>query len=203
MIYKKSNEVFEYEGKKYKVGDRIVANEISDEYEGLIGYITEIRDGDDKDTENVTPDIYCSFFDPVMPYDVAQIESRFSDSYGEPKTLEDIILDEVIMAPEMIVVISNPQVCKESEKVYIVSDDWSGYGSSDSETETFVDLVLAKAYMREQVRKTFQEGELLNWREDSDCIEESSELVYEIYIAGWYDQKHYSIRIDCKSLNGK
>lgn len=203
MIYKKSNETFEYEGKKYKVGDKVVATEIAGQYEGLIGYIREICNGEDKATDNETPDIYCDFFKPIMPYDVAQIETRFSGSYGEPKTLENINLDKVIMAPEMIAVISDSQDCKESEKVYIVSDDWSGYGSCDSKTEAFTDLILAKAYMREQVRKTFEDGELLTWREDDDCIEESSELSYEIYIKGWYDQKHYSIQIDCKTPKGK
>ena len=42
------------------IGDIIVATDAS-EYEGLVGRILEIRDGADKDTENETPDIYCSF----------------------------------------------------------------------------------------------------------------------------------------------
>lgn len=145
MILNKSNQTFEYEGKKYKIGDRIVATAVSDEYEGLIGHITEIRDGDDKDTENETPDIYCTFYAPIMPYDVQQIEERFSNAYGEPKKIEDIVLDVVIMAPEMIVVITDFEKSTEGDKVYVVSDDWADHDEYDSAVETFADLMLAKA----------------------------------------------------------
>lgn len=201
MILNKSNQTFEYEGKKYKIGDRIVATAVSDEYEGLIGHITEIRDGDDKDTENETPDIYCTFYAPIMPYDVQQIEERFSNAYGEPKKIEDIVLDVVIMAPEMIVVITDFEKSTEGDKVYVVSDDWADHDEYDSAVETFADLMLAKAYMREQVRQMADYGGLFDRRGDKDCIEESSELSYEIYIDGFYASDHYSIGIQEKTLH--
>lgn len=62
-----------------------------------------ITDGEDKRTENSTPDFYCCFDPPVLPYDIKQLEEIFSDLYDFPKTLEDIILDYVIMAPEMVI----------------------------------------------------------------------------------------------------
>ena len=65
------------------------------EYGGLYGTITEIRDGEDKETENETPDLYCSFEVPVMPCEVKKLEEIFSDLYDEPKTIDDIILDLV------------------------------------------------------------------------------------------------------------
>lgn len=34
--------------------------------------------------------------------EIAELEAVFSDLYDEPKTLEDIILDCVIMAPDMV-----------------------------------------------------------------------------------------------------
>lgn len=200
MILNKSNEVFEYEGKKYRIGDKVVATDISDEYEGLIGHITEIRDGEDKDTENETPDIYCTFYEPVMPYDIKQIEERFSESYGEPKTIEDIILDIVIMAPEMIMVIPESNDVEGGKKVYVVTDDWADNDEYDSTTEIFSDLILAKAYMREQVRQMSEYGGLFDMRGDDDCIEESSDLSYEIYIEGCYASNHYSIQIQEKNL---
>lgn len=51
------------------------------EYAGLIGSILEIRDGDDKETENDTPDIYCSFEPPALPADIAKVEAVFSTLY--------------------------------------------------------------------------------------------------------------------------
>lgn len=201
MIYNKSNEVFEYEGKKYKIGDKVVATEVSGEYESLIGYITEIRDGEDKDTENETPDIYCTFFEPVMPFDVEQIEERFSKAYGESKKIADIALDIVIMAPEMIAVISDLEAAAEGqEKIYIVSDDWADHDEYDSSIEAFADLRLAKIYMREQVREMAEYGGLFDRRGDEDCIEESSDISYEIYIEGYYAGSHYSIQIQEKKL---
>lgn len=201
MILSKSNETFEYEGKKYRIGDKVVATEVSGEYEGLIGYITEIRDGDDRDTENETPDIYCTFFEPVMPYDIEQIEKRFSEAYGEPKKIADIALDIVIMAPEMIEVISElEQAAEGQEKIYIVSDDWADNDEYDSSIEAFADIKLAKVYMREQVREMAGYGGLFDRRGDEDCIEESSDMSYEIYIEGYYAGSHYSIQIQEKKL---
>ena len=70
---------FQCEGVTYTIGGKVCANDASD-YEGLYGTITEIRDGDDRETENDTPDIYCSFMPPVLADDIKAIESRFSQS---------------------------------------------------------------------------------------------------------------------------
>jgi len=101
MVIDQQGEQFEYEGTVYTVGERIVGTPES-EYEGLSGFITEIRDGEDKETENDTPDLYCRFEPPVLPCDIRCLEERFSRLYLEPKKLDDIILDLVIMAPEMV-----------------------------------------------------------------------------------------------------
>ncbi len=66
MIINKIGETFKYEGRTFKIGDLIYANNQSD-YEGLLGRVLEIRDGEDRDTENDTPDIYCEFEVPISP----------------------------------------------------------------------------------------------------------------------------------------
>ena len=101
MIYKTSETGIEIDGVFYSVGMTIVGTNQS-EYQGLIGNITEIRTDPDKDTENEGPDIYCTFEAPDDPAAVKELEAIFSDLYDEPKTIDDIILDEVIMAPCMI-----------------------------------------------------------------------------------------------------
>ena len=76
MIINQPGAEFFFEDVCYKIGDRIVGTDAS-EYQGLLGSIIEIRDGEDKETENETPDIYCSFDAPVLPYDIAELESVF------------------------------------------------------------------------------------------------------------------------------
>lgn len=84
MIINQPGYELEYEGKTYRIGDQVVGTGES-EYEGLFGVVTEIRTGDDKETENETLDIYCSFDEPVLPYDIEKLEKQFSRLYGEPK----------------------------------------------------------------------------------------------------------------------
>ena len=106
MIITKHGEEFTYNGKTYVIGEPLYTNDES-YYRGLFGTIIEIRDGDDKETDNDTPDIYCALDEPVLPYDRKELEKRFSALYGEKKGIEDIILDFVILSPEMIVQINS------------------------------------------------------------------------------------------------
>lgn len=89
------------DGTTYTIGMRVCGTDTS-EYEGLFGSILEIRDGEDKETDNDTTDIICYFNPPENSYKVKQLEERFSVLYGMKKELDDISLDYVIMAPEMI-----------------------------------------------------------------------------------------------------
>lgn len=186
--------------KKYRIGDKVVVNSKDADYEGLIGIITEICDGEDKDTDNETPDIYCNFFKPIIPYEIELLEKRFSAIFQKPRKLEDINFDQVIMAPEMIEVITDLEKTDSNQKVYIVIDDWAYNDEYDSQIEVFADLKLAKAYMRKQVRQMEKYGGLFDRRGDEDCVEESTDMSYEIYIEGWYCSSHYSIQIKEKTL---
>mgnify|MGYP000615103017 CR=1 FL=1 len=101
MIYKKPDEKFSHENITYTVGSRVLANEAS-EYSGLFGRILEIRTDDDRETENDTPDIYCEFDPPCLSAARRALEQTFSELYGAPKRVEDLGLELVIMAPEML-----------------------------------------------------------------------------------------------------
>ena len=104
MIINKQGQGIVIDKDFYYVGMRVVANENSD-YAGLTGTITEIRTGDDKDTENPGEDIYCAFDEPEEGGSpgITEIEERFSELYGAPKTVGDLGFDEVVMAPDMLV----------------------------------------------------------------------------------------------------
>ena len=101
MILNKQGESFAVEGRTFQIGGMVWANDESD-YRGLFGRITEIRDGADKDTENEGPDIYCDFMVPEQEYMVNEIEKRFSALYRTPKHMNELPLDDVIMAPDML-----------------------------------------------------------------------------------------------------
>ena len=101
MILQENGTRFCTEGKVFTIGGIICANDES-EYAGLCGTVMEIRSGDDCETENDTPDIYCAFDPPASEDMVLELEDRLSALYGEPKTMDDITLDSVIMAPEML-----------------------------------------------------------------------------------------------------
>lgn len=94
MILNRTGAEFAYEGVTYTIGGAIVGTAES-EYAGLYGRINAIHDGEDKETENETPDIYCEFDPPVMPHEVKALEDTFSDLYHQPKTIADIVLDMV------------------------------------------------------------------------------------------------------------
>lgn len=100
MIISNKNK-FVIDGKPFSVGGKVWANGESD-YAGLIGRVTEIRTGDDKETENDGPEICCCFDMPERDADVRKIEARFSELYNMPKRIEDLSLDNVIMAPKML-----------------------------------------------------------------------------------------------------
>ena len=101
MILDKQGETFTSAGKTFAIGGMVFAN-AEDEYSGLVGHIIEIRTGEDKETQNSFPDVYCNFETPQKPGEIVELEERFSEIYAEKKTIEDICLDYVIMAPEML-----------------------------------------------------------------------------------------------------
>ena len=101
MILKTNGKAYTIDGRTYIVGSEIAAVSESPYY-GLIGTITEIRTGKDKETNNRTADIYCSFDIPESKEEIRLLEKHFSDLFGEQKTIDDIALDLVIMAPEEI-----------------------------------------------------------------------------------------------------
>lgn len=100
MIYQTIGEKAVCEGKQFAVGDRIIVT--NGDYAGLKGIITEIRTGADKETENETEDIYCSFDLPESKEEIKLIEKHFSALFGTEKTIDDLSFDLVIMASDEI-----------------------------------------------------------------------------------------------------
>ena len=104
MVANKIGESVEFADITYTVGSTVTVTKFSD-YAGLVGKITEIATDGDMDTDNDCIDIYCDFEEPTDPEVIEKLEKRFSYIYGEPRTLQDICLDGIVMAPNEICII--------------------------------------------------------------------------------------------------
>lgn len=197
MIINKPGAEFLHNGIVYCVGDRIIGTDES-EYAGLNGSILEIRDGEDKDTENETPDIYCSFDEPVLPRDIEALEETFSDLYDEPKHIEDICLDLVIMAPSMIQVAEQAPM---SMKVYVLTENWACESGSGQSTRIYVSLFEAKAHLNRLLADEINSGCISDWIGRTDYKTETTDLSYEGWIDGCHCEFHYIISIEEQELN--
>lgn len=199
MILNRPGAEFEYEGVTYTIGGAVVGTAES-EYEGLYGRITAIYDGEDKETENETPDIYCEFDPPVMPHEVKALEKTFSDLYDQPKTLDDTVLDMVIMAPEMIRPLDDLHTVSKKIPIYIVMEDWAVDGEHGNSCELFTDYDDARRIMLDKLREELDNGAIPQWSASGAYVEDSSKDSYKGYIEGDYLDNHYEISLLPQSL---
>lgn len=199
MIINRPGAEFIYDGASYKIGDRIIGTAES-EYEGLYGSIFEIRDGEDKETENDTPDIYCSFEEPILPHQIRKLEEIFSDLYREPKKLEDITLDYVIMAPEMVRVIF-PDPKPLTQTIYSVQEERADRGECGSSiSQAYTSEEAAMQFMMKQLREEMEDGLVSQMRCDKKFEEESYDDSYECFIDGDYYENHYRIYLTSQQI---
>lgn len=198
MIINRNGVKFCYEGITYTVGGKIVANGES-EYEGLYGIILEIRDGDDKETENDTPDIYCSFMPPVLPGDIKAIETRFSKLYCTEKRLDDLGLDMVIMAPDMLRVLE-PLPESQKLKIFIVREDWAFHGDYGEDFHLATDPDMAKYLFASLIGEEQENGYVKEWSDREDMDMECTSTCYECWLHDSHCENHYKVYIEEKEL---
>lgn len=199
MILNCSGEEFFYEGVCYKIGDKILAVDESD-YAGLFGVITEIRDGSDKGTENDTPDIYCSFDVPVLPYDIETLEQKFSVLYQCEKKIENISLDEVIMSPEMILPIDLIGKQQRKLNIYLVIEDWAVDGTPGHSVIPCTDYYTAKHILCEKLMEEQKSGCIPEWSSKDNFQIESGSYYYDCWLDAEYCENHYKIAMAQETL---
>lgn len=190
MLINKRGESFKYNGVHYTIGEQVYANKNS-MYNGLHGIITEIRTGKDKDTDNETPDIYCDFEIPVIPSVIKKIKLAFD------KPIDEIMLDSVIMAPDMIWTTLQPKI---KPIIYAVITDWAVDGESGHDHELFSDYEAAKQNFITSLEEEMKNGCVQKWKDDSLLVEDSTEDSYECWIDGHYVEDHFLTKIVQKSL---
>ena len=199
MIINQEGMRYTYNGMTYTVGAAVTATEAS-EYRGLYGAITEIRDGADRETENDTSDIYCCFEPPFLPKEIQELERRFTELYQSPKKLDEITLDMVIMAPEMVRVISaDPSVCKTC-KVHLLTMQFTTSWDSGCITELYADYDMARFAMLKGIREEQAEGCVKDWAEKDALEEECCTDFYEAWHRDEYSEKHFTASIEKLSL---
>lgn len=193
MIINRIGAQFTYEGVTYTIGDKIFSNDTSD-FRGLFGYIKEIRTGDDRETDNNTPDFHCYFYPPFEPKAIAELESRFSDLYRSPKKVEDIALDEVIMAPDMIQVVTSAN-STHMITAFRVEESWVIKGEPGMEVTPALDEVQAKQRMAELIHNESTEGCILEWCDDPQFEVEITPTFYECWLRDEYCENRYQVKI--------
>lgn len=199
MIYNKPGAVFKYDGVKYTVGCRVKGT-ASSEYDGLYGRILEIRTEDDRETENETPDIYCSFDPPVLLKKIRELEEVFSGLYDRPKTLDEIILDLVIMAPDMIVPLHEPGENQPKATMYMVVSHWTVRGEGGISADMFTCIEDARLKFHDDLLWEKESGCLADWRGQDSFVEEDTDKGYEGYLDGEYCENHFSIEIQTQNI---
>lgn len=188
-----------FDGTPFLVGMKIAANDQS-AYKGLYGTITEIRTGEDQETENEVPDIECCFEPPVLKEEIAELEARFSTLHQQPKTMEEISLDVVIMAPEMLKPLDECMPQDKSVPIYIVMNEWEdGDGSGHSESY-FTDYNAAKHQFDNDLQEDHTNGIYAYWHCEPDFSEESEADFYCCRMENSHTYHHFALRIEKQLL---
>lgn len=94
-------------GNELEVGGAVMNVNESCDYFGLKGVINEIRTGEDKETENPHDEVIVEYEVPEDSESIRELEERFSELYREPKSIDDIILDYVIMDASSLMIYNN------------------------------------------------------------------------------------------------
>lgn len=191
MIYNVVGQEFLYEGVTYRVGAEVVGIAESD-YRGLNGFILEIRTGDDRETENDTPDIHCYFDPPCLPSDIEEVEKHFSALYQTEKKLDDIPLDYVIMAPDEILVLQSP---RKTIEIYVLEEDWAANDDYGHSIAVYADYFEAKARLNVLLNEEFNMGCLKDWMPKDNYQYDTDEDSYEGWLDGEHSSSHYRVAI--------
>lgn len=198
MIYNRIGAVCLFDRAEYRVGDMVVATAESP-WEGLYGTITEICDGDDRQTENGTIDLYCEFLPPIHPEEILKLEKQFSSWFGHKKKLKDIDFDSVIMSPEMIRIIGRKNDARKVT-VYLVREEWALDYNGGMETHLFMDPDEARMAMLRVIHEDMTDGCINSWEGRGDLDSEIKQDSYEYWLHDSYHENHYLITLEAHDL---
>lgn len=198
MILKNKGDIFQYAGTTYVVGERVVATSGS-AYEGMIGTILQICDGKDKETDNYTPDIYCSFDEPILKAHKKKAMERLSKLWDGVIELEDANVAQAVMAPGMIIPLDRFLESKRSIVVYALIEESCANCNTDVSVQLFADKETALQQLEINLKKEF-EGGMLDTDLSEGYVFEESEDSYECYLDGFAAEWRYYIHVEEQKL---
>ena len=187
MIYNQYGQMFFYEDKLFMVGEEVYS--IENGLYGLLGRISEIRTGDDRETENEGPDIYCTFRKPVLMKDKPWICNL-------PLASDDITFDLVIMAPEMLIPTRLTNTTLPKMKVYVLIESSVVDGTKSRSIKLYADKIHAEICMRKAIEQEKEDGCLAEWIGTKLYVEESlEENSFRAYLKNEYCFNHFNIYV--------
>ena len=191
MIITNQNEQYICNGYTYRIGGEVF---VVDEgpYEGLIGMITEIRDGEDRETDNDTVDVYCDFDLPAIRCECERLVGRFSILHGQPMSLDEINLEQVIMAPEMIRSLANEN---KDTTIHVLTEEWCSDNGYGRDILVYTDPRKAKAKMQQLIRDDKRDGSMSEWLYLDDFVERFDGRKYSAWRDNDYDGYHYNLEM--------
>lgn len=198
MILKNKGDAFWYAGTKYVVGERVIATK-GGAHEGMIGTILQICDGEDKETDNYTPDIYCSFDEPILKVHKEKAIKRLSKLWDGVIKFDDANVAQVIMAPEMIIPLDGFLESKRSVVVYALIEEACANCNTDISVQLFADKETALQQLEINLKNEF-EGGMLDIDLSEGYVFEESEDSYECYLDGFAAEWRYYIHIEEQKL---
>lgn len=198
MLLKNKGDAFVYDGTKFVIGERVIATSGS-AYEGMIGRILQICEGNDKDTDNDTPDIYCSFDEPILKTHKKKAIKRLSQLWNDAVKLEDANVAQALMSPDMIVPLDNFCESGGSTVVYTLIEESCANCNTDVSVRLFADKETALQQLEINLKKEFEGGMLDTDLSDGYVFEESEDS-YECYLAGFAAEWRYYIHIEEQKL---
>lgn len=192
MILNKTGEQYIHNGITYTVGGEVF---VVDEgpYEGLIGMITEIRDGEDRETDNDTVDIYCDFNLPAIRCECERLAGRFSILHGQPMSLDEINLEQVIMASEMIRSLANEN---KDTTIHVLTEEWCNDNGFGRDIFVYTDPRKATAKMLQLIRDDKRDGSMSDWMHMNDFVEEFNGHKYSAWLDNDYEGYHYNLEVE-------
>lgn len=114
--------------------------------------------------------------------------------------MEDLGLDFVIMAPEMLTPLPAPEQDYPQATLYIVASHWASDGEYGSYEIPFTSLIDARRQFHDDLRVEQDGGSIDSWRQKSQFVEEETQNSYECYLDGEYCENHFSIELKSFSL---
>ena len=117
---------------------------------------------------------------------------RFSILCGQPMALDEINLEQVIMAPEMIR--SLKDVNKDTI-IHVLTEEWCSDNGYGRDIFVYTDPRKAKAKIQQLIRDDKRDGSMSEWLHLDDFVEEYDGHKYSAWLDNDYEGYHYNLEL--------